>query len=181
MRASPLVCLLLTPALACRPSSVGPPPPGETPPKVEADAGVALPDGNPPPPPPSRELPAALAAALPRTDGGLPVLISGESAGVGGALAYDVSLDDAISHYGACVERALSCYRTNRPPIAGCVKKIEVCPDGGGGRGCCPQACIDAFLAGWRPETDERALLEKVFIGGDCVPGLAAQLAGGGP
>src|SRR5262245_37495805 len=91
---------------------------------VGCDRVGALPDAatsdparaSPPAAPVSRWLPPELAVGLPRTDKGLPILVSTRATlppGKSLVLAYDQSLDDPITRWGECVGRVSACYRTN--------------------------------------------------------------------
>ena len=58
------------------------------------------------PSPPDREIPPAVASALPKDAQGRPILI--ESGGVG--LVYDSKLDDPIARWGACLSLVAGAY-----------------------------------------------------------------------
>jgi hypothetical protein len=133
----------------------------------------------------SVELPAELVAALPRTDGGLPVLFGPLAAASNPALslqfAYDDKLDDPLARWGDCLSRVTACYDANPgAPVARCIDVIEPCADDTGGKACCPPACIAGFKALRRQGVEERAAIDQSFLKGACVKGLREQLQAAG-
>jgi len=139
--------------------------------------GCGTPASNPPPPPVPATLPPDLAAALPKTDAGLPILLSTPAMLPGGmriALVFDESLDDPLTRWSECVARGVSCYEVNRDrPIAGCIALIERCADDTGGKGCCPARCLDDFERLLHSGRSESQAFDESIMAGDCVAGYS--------
>ena len=138
----------------------------ETFPAVEQRSG-------PPLPPVKAAMPLELTAQLPKTDDGLPILVSTTYADKTVALVFDESLDDPITRWGECLSRVLSCRQVNTGPIAPCIDMIEHCATNEGGIGCCPSACIAEFKQQVSAGEEEFAAIENSFLAGNCVEGLA--------
>lgn len=140
---------------------------------------------HPPGPPVSADLPRELAEALPKTDGGLPILFAVQGGGANPGLSvrfvYDSKRDDAISRWGQCLSRLTACYSANpRAPIGGCIELIERCADDQGGKGCCPDACVASFRALRAKGIGQEEAVEQSFLEGGCVRGLREQLDAAG-
>ncbi|MBL8917570.1 MAG: hypothetical protein JNJ54_01805 [Myxococcaceae bacterium] len=146
------------------------------------DEPGALPDSatvtRPAPPAVRAVLPPALAASLPRTDGGLPILYSNPGEGRATfALVFDESLDDPIARWGECVDRVVACFRVNpSAPVAPCVAQLERCTDASGGRGCCPARCLDEFASATSRGVAALDALDETVLEGTCVEGFRAQV-----
>jgi hypothetical protein len=137
-------------------------------------------EARPPTPPPPRGLPPELAEALPRTDAGLPILLTVPlqvAPGFDLQLVYDESLDDPLARWDECLGRVVACAEANAGhPIDGCIGFIEPCADDTGGQACCPPACIAAYHERRSAGDEEEQALLASFFAGDCVAGLRAQL-----
>lgn len=123
-------------------------------------------------------LPPALVASLPKTDGGLPILHANPGEGRATfALVFDESLDDPIARWSECVDRVVTCFRLNpSAPVEPCVARLERCPDGRGGQGCCPARCLDGFATATSRGVSALDALDQVILEGSCVDGFRAQV-----
>ena len=133
--------------------------------------GPPSPEARPPAPPQDTRMPADLAAALPKTPDGRPIIAQGG----GVALVYDETLDDPIARWGQCVGRVSACHETNRGQLGGCVDLIPVCSTNRGGPNCCPRACIDQYKSLLTGGMAEREAIHASFLKGECVEGFKAQ------
>ena len=153
--------------------------PAPQPPREDAGHDARTTTGaNPPGPPTPRELDPDVASALPRTDDGLPILISTGTPGPDGyqlSLAYDATRDDPVSRWTQCLGRVTACYHANPgAPILGCLTLVERCDGASGGFGCCPTACIEAVNDAVSSGMSEADAIDSVLLAGDCVEGFAA-------
>lgn len=163
--AFPIVLVLAS----CSKTTEGPSPPDA------GDAGTVA--WNRPAPRPSTGMTPTL-EALPKDDGGLPILLTTPvmSPGVGVELVYDPTLDDAVARWGECLSRVAACYRTNDGKLGGCADFIEPCADNTGGTGCCPPACLAAYRDLINRGVSEREAIDQSFVAGDCVQGFREQV-----
>jgi hypothetical protein len=151
------------------------------PPPIDVDAGrdaAASTGSHPPGPPTPRELDPAVASALPRTDDGLPILITTGTPGPDGyqlSLAYDATRDAPVARWTQCLGRVTACYHANPgAPILGCLAVVERCDSAAGGFGCCPSACLEAVNDAVSSGRSEADAIDSVLLAGDCVEGFAA-------
>ncbi len=133
---------------------------------------------NPPAPPPP-ELPAEIKQQMPHSRDGLPLLSFVNWDGdhyIG--IAYDAKLDDPLARWASCLGRVGACYETNSGPVAGCIDnfRFPVCATDAGGKHCCPPACVRAFKQQLSTGVDEDTAIDRSFVNGDCVAGLAQEL-----
>jgi hypothetical protein len=133
---------------------------------------------KPPAPPIPALLPDDLEGSLPRTDGGLPILLAnplGAGTGVALALTFDKTLDDPVTRWGECMGRVVACYDANGAnAIEGCLRLIETCPTDRGGNGCCPRTCLTAYEnLRAQGQQEDRAVIGS-YLRGDCIRDLAA-------
>lgn len=119
--------------------------------------------------------------SLPKTDAGLPIVAlsnAGLPPGVALVLAYDSTIDDAVSRWADCISLVDACYSTTCGSIVDCIDAIPACPDPGGGAGCCPAACNSAFHTALSAGEPESQAAQDSFVRGDCVAGFTALTSG---
>jgi hypothetical protein len=152
-----------------------------------SEGGPSGDDGGPQQGPPAArvppELPAEIESSLPHTDDGLPILLDVPTEAIPGfklQLVFDATLDDPITRWGECLARVMSCYKTN-DRVSSCIEtQIEICADDQGGNGCCPRACIEEYARLHDEGASEDEAVENSVILGDCIPGFAEMVNGGG-
>jgi hypothetical protein len=135
------------------------------------------------PPSPSEPLDPTPYAGLPKDASGHPILLDQSMPGSGATVRMTVALelDDPITRWGACLDRAMSCVRNSVGPFGPCVALIDRCADSRGGHGCCPSACLDDFALRHSSGVSEAEAFRSVFLEGTCIAGLSTFRQGSAP
>jgi hypothetical protein len=123
------------------------------------------------PSPPDREMPAALASALPKDEQGRPILM--QRGGVG--LAYDSKIDDPISRWSACLSLVNPARQTARQGGTPWIDLVKPCHTNAGGNDCCPPACIEKFKKEKASGASDSDGIDRSFMEGTCVEGFEQQ------
>jgi hypothetical protein len=158
---------------------------------VLTPSGTYVPTGTGPPESPrfrraeAPAIPRSVAAELPHTPDGVPIVLGAPATGLGDAelqLTVDDTLDDPLARWGQCVDLVTSCYRAHAGGLtmSECIDHMPPCADDAGGAACCPPACIADFRSRIGAGTSPDDAVEQTLVAGTCVGGLSEQLAAAG-